>query len=203
VKALLASARTGFLLVTSPNAMTVEEALHFHTLLVQKELHVSAVIANRVHPPPRPTVLRSARSICGRPSSGWPNGPHLERRVALAVADAQLLWDKDQEQVRRMTAAGIRPLQVPSLDGEVHDLPALRELAMAMASADEARGLVAPGEARGSDGSDEAVDEDPRATLAAGAFFAVSCASVQKPSQVRCSAVTIVAGRPTSSWPPS
>jgi len=77
--------------------MTVEEALHFHTLLVQKELHVSAVIANRVHRRRAPTVLRSA-DRSRRPSSGWPNGPPIWSGAWRGGADAQLLWDKDQEQ---------------------------------------------------------------------------------------------------------
>jgi anion-transporting ArsA/GET3 family ATPase len=139
VKELLASPETGFVLVTSPNALTVEEALHFHTLLVQEELHVSAVIANRVHPPPRadgtpirPTDLQAALEQVSQPD--------LAARVVRAVTEAQLLWAKDQEQIQRLTAAGIRPLQVPWLDSEVQDLPALRDLAASLAAASEARG---------------------------------------------------------------
>lgn len=47
---LLKSSATGFVVVTAPDSLTVEEALYFYEKLDRDALHVDAFIVNRVHP---------------------------------------------------------------------------------------------------------------------------------------------------------
>ena len=51
VNALLADSRSAFVLVTSPRADAVEEAVWFHHRLLDAGLPFAGVVANRVHPP--------------------------------------------------------------------------------------------------------------------------------------------------------
>lgn len=50
VQDLLCSDETGFVVVTAPDTLTVEEALFFHDQLGGEELHVDGFVVNRVHP---------------------------------------------------------------------------------------------------------------------------------------------------------
>src|SRR5467141_4048595 len=53
VKELLASPRTGFVLVSSPNPLTTQEALFFHRALEADGIRAAAVVVNRVQRDPR------------------------------------------------------------------------------------------------------------------------------------------------------
>ncbi len=123
VKALLSGPEASFVLVTSPQPLTVGEALFFHEQLGKYGLHVGAVIANRVSPPTgAPEEAALARALAGVP-------PELAGRLREAIADADTLWRNDQEQIERLRKQGLSPICLARRETDVHDLPALKSLA--------------------------------------------------------------------------
>ncbi|HEY3445495.1 MAG TPA: ArsA-related P-loop ATPase [Myxococcales bacterium] len=137
VKEMLASPRSGFVLVTSPSTLTVDEAIYFHTLLRQDGMPVAAVVANRVHPHVEPAgaggldpakVQALAQVLQGADAGSFPEGPHA--RLSQALSEAQLLAELDEAEVRRLAeACAPTPLvAVPRFDADVYDVAGLREL---------------------------------------------------------------------------
>lgn len=134
VKALLASHETSFLLVTSPHAFTVGEAIHFHDLLALERMPIGAVVANRVHRDflgtlETPTVpgIQEALSARGIDDGGT---PPLSARLVQTATEARALAQLDRQQIDRLRAA-VAPspvLQVPRFESAVYDLPALWNL---------------------------------------------------------------------------
>ena len=119
VKALLASPRTAFLLVTSLEPEPVSETIYFHERLGEAGLPFAALIVNRVSEPvpedPEPLPLPDA----------------LARKVAAAAAEARLLAGRDAAGLARLRSALGDPevLAVPRLGGDVHDLDGLAHVA--------------------------------------------------------------------------
>ncbi|HUB07658.1 MAG TPA: ArsA-related P-loop ATPase [Myxococcales bacterium] len=129
VKQLLAGPEASFVLVTSPQPLTVDEALFFHEQLGKYALHVGAVIANRVSPPTgAPPEAELARALERVP-------PELAARLRGALADAETLWRNDHGQIERLERAGLRPLCLARRATDVHDLPELKALAEELARA--------------------------------------------------------------------
>ncbi len=131
VKEMLGSPRSAFVLVTSPSALTVDEAIYFHTLLQQNGMPIGAVVANRVHEPRAgggPEELGElAASLSGtNPPAVLPAQIRLER----ALADAELLAALDAAEVARLreACAPSPVLCVPRFDTDVYDVGSLTEL---------------------------------------------------------------------------
>jgi anion-transporting ArsA/GET3 family ATPase len=122
VQTLLASPRTAFVLVTSPRRRAIGEAMAFHHRLLDAGLPFSGVVVNRVH-----TVARhaTAEGLAGRA------GPELARKVADSLLDNRRLADGDHANLEALKRQlGRKPMiEVPELDGEVHDLEGLRRVA--------------------------------------------------------------------------
>lgn len=134
VRALLASERTAFVIVTRPDAMVIEEAQHFHRLLRNNRMPVAAVVANRVNrdflyggPLDAKAILEGARGIS---ASGVPGLGTLAERLQATLTDEQVLCQLDRTQVARLAAAvAPTPVQVMErLDHDVHDLAGLWEV---------------------------------------------------------------------------
>lgn len=116
-RALLEADRTSFLLVTGPMPERVDEAVYFHTLLLQNNLRVAGIVVNRVHGPVPPHLWDACRGLDGSLRAS------LERTL------------DEQEQLAAQDATGIARLRelcaptplvlVPHLDRDVHDLGAL------------------------------------------------------------------------------
>jgi anion-transporting ArsA/GET3 family ATPase len=118
VQALLRAPSTGFVLVAGPQAQALEEALYFHRRLVEKKLGFVAFVVNRVH-------LDPARERARR-------GPHVRLASGLAARLAQTL--REQQVLARVERQAIarlevdtrdKPLLVPELEQDVHDLRGL------------------------------------------------------------------------------
>lgn len=125
VKAILADRATTFLIVTSPQAEPVEEAVFFHGKLREAAMPFGGLVVNRVDPavgdadPPDPEDVAAALAD--------PVGTTLAGKVALAVADAQVLAARDAAAVARLQAdlGGPEMVLVPHLDDDVHDVDGL------------------------------------------------------------------------------
>lgn len=131
VRELLGDRRTVFLLVTTPEREPIEEAVFFWRRLVEAELPFGGVIVNKLHPDhlrsDRHRSEEALRRAAGAQlaEAGVPG--ELAERVAGAFLDYQALAARDRENLRILSRRlGAEPLlQVPYLDGDVHDVAGL------------------------------------------------------------------------------
>jgi anion-transporting ArsA/GET3 family ATPase len=137
VKRLLGSSEAAFVLVTSPNPLTVEESLFFHRALAEDGIATAAVVVNRLERDPHrfggseaPAALREAlfaAQIKDAPGAG--DGP-LSERLARTLVEQATLADLDRREVERLAhLLGPVPLyRVPRLRRDVHDLAGLWQI---------------------------------------------------------------------------
>lgn len=125
MSALLRHERTAFVLVSSPRAEAVDEAGFLATALHEGGFRLGGVVANMVHPlPPALPASFDADAVTG-PLADHIAYHHDLRALALA--------ERDELEGLRLLAQGAAMCEVPLLDHDVHDVPALVELAALMA----------------------------------------------------------------------
>jgi anion-transporting ArsA/GET3 family ATPase len=115
VHALLREPSSGFVLVASPQAPALEEALYFHRRLSEKGMPFVAFVVNRVHPDPgRPAgARRRARTALSAA---------LTARLVATLHEQQLLARVERRAIARLEVdAREKPLLVPELEQDVHD----------------------------------------------------------------------------------
>jgi anion-transporting ArsA/GET3 family ATPase len=134
VKQVLCSQETAFVLVTSPNPLTVDESAFFHTLLLQDAMPMAAVVANRVSQAPVRAGEVTAEQIeaLARRLEGAPTElkePAAER-IRSSVAESEILARADERQLARLASlcAPTPVVRVPRFDEDVHDLAGLWRL---------------------------------------------------------------------------
>ena len=142
VRALLASAEVGFVLVSSPSPLSVAEALAFHERLTAESMPVAGLVVNRLtpdlwpHPAPLPGPAELAGPLDaaglldethgGRDTGGGP----LPERLAAALAEHQALADGERRALEPLLARVDGPCAiVPRLETDVHDLAGLARMA--------------------------------------------------------------------------
>jgi anion-transporting ArsA/GET3 family ATPase len=118
-RALLEAETTSFVLVTGPMPERLDEALYFHTLLLQNKMRVAAVVVNRVHAPVPDElwaeVARLPAPLRQKFEDTLKENDHLARQDARGIA-------------RLREACGSTPLVlVPRFELDVHDLAGLYE----------------------------------------------------------------------------
>ncbi|TMA21699.1 MAG: ArsA family ATPase [Deltaproteobacteria bacterium] len=134
VKALLTSRDAAFVLVTSPQPLTIQEALFFHKALADDGIQTAAVIVNRVQRDPRRhggpdnlPALREALQLAQIKDAG---APPLSDRLCQTLTDQAALADLDRREVERLrtTLHGVPLFSVPRLRKDVHDLAGLWQI---------------------------------------------------------------------------
>lgn len=132
VKALLGSDKAAFVLVTSPNPHTVDEAIYFHSLLQRDQMPVGAVVANRVNvaassPIPAREIAELAGTLEGTPTT---HTRPVHERLEEAIGQARVLAEVDADQLLRLeTQCDPSPvIRVPRFDADVYDLASLWSL---------------------------------------------------------------------------
>lgn len=136
--ALLRQDRVGFVIVSSPDPMTVREALFFHERLITSSMPFAAFVVNRVHPsrPARVSVADAEALIAEAPGvralglSGTSLRIASEALVA-AHADLEALATADQAAIARLRDAGgpgARLIQIPYQREDVHEVARLVDL---------------------------------------------------------------------------
>ena len=134
VKSLLTSREAAFVLVTSPNPLTIQEALFFHQALRNDGIGTAAVIVNRVQRDPRRhggpdniPALREALQLAQIKDAG---APPLSERLCQTLTEQATLADMDRREVERLeqTLRGVPLFSVPRLRKDVHDLSGLWQI---------------------------------------------------------------------------
>ncbi|MFL5395709.1 MAG: ArsA family ATPase [Myxococcales bacterium] len=134
VKRLLSSKEAAFVLVTSANPLTIEEALFFHRALAGDGVETAAVVVNRVHRDPHRfsgpdsvPALREALTLSQIKDGG---DPPLSQRLARTLLEQATLADLDRREVERLERmlSGVPLYKVPRLRKDVHDLAGLWQI---------------------------------------------------------------------------
>jgi anion-transporting ArsA/GET3 family ATPase len=132
VKELLASPRTGFVLVTSPNPLTTQEALFFHRALEADGIRTAAVVVNRMQRDPRrhggPDTVQGLREALHLAQIKDEN--NLAQRLCQTLTEQAILADLDRREVDRVrdTLRGVPLFTVPRLRKDVHDVASLWQI---------------------------------------------------------------------------
>ena len=121
VHALLRDPSSGFVLVAGPSALALEEALYFHRRLEEKRMSFAGFVVNRVHVDP-------AREVRSRQRARAAVAPDLAARLAQTLREQQVLARVERRALARLEVdTRERPVLVPELDHDVHDLRGLAE----------------------------------------------------------------------------
>jgi anion-transporting ArsA/GET3 family ATPase len=143
VKRLLSSRDAAFVLVTSPNPLTIEEALFFHRALAGDGVQTAAVVVNRVQRDPHRfggpdsvPALREALALAQIKDGG---DPPLSQRLARTLAEQSTLADLDRREVERLERMlpGVPLYKVPRLRKDVHDLAGLWQIDQCLSAVQE------------------------------------------------------------------
>lgn len=142
VEELLRASTTAFLLVTSPERETIDEAIWFHRTLERGGLPFAGVVVNRVH---HDLLAGSEPGDVGAALRRSLPAP-LAARVAENFLDYHVLARRDDRNISRLAEAlDDEPvLLVPRLDDDVHDMEGLLRMHRYLfASGEERERLIA------------------------------------------------------------
>ena len=124
VHTLLTAATSSFLIVTSPEAAALDEAIFFGAELDRAGMHRAGVIVNRVHPLDQRGADEAAAA---RLTAAFGDG--LAAKVMSTHADVQRLAHRDQAAIERVRSAlGDEPVCLADRVADVHDLESLVDL---------------------------------------------------------------------------
>jgi anion-transporting ArsA/GET3 family ATPase len=119
VHALLRAESTGFVLVASPQPQALEESLFFHRRLLEKRMSFVGFLVNRMHSDPAraQSAHRAGRAVVS---------PELAALLTTTLREQQVLARVERRAVARLEVdTRERPVLVPELDQDVHDLRGL------------------------------------------------------------------------------
>ena len=132
VQALLRRPEVGFVLVCTPDPLTVGEALFFHARLRSSQMSLGGFVVNRVHPrgPASPSREELVLLLGARPEL---RGYEPDDMVQVAAdidrtyRDFQALAAIDAREIARLAeaTAGAPHVEVPLFDRDVHDVAGL------------------------------------------------------------------------------
>jgi anion-transporting ArsA/GET3 family ATPase len=135
VHALLSRPEVGFVLVTSPSPVAIDEALAFHERLHAESMPVAGVVANRVTPElwpggaPLPGAAELAAAAAAAGAGAGAGDDAFMARLAATLAEHQTLAVADRLALSRLFARLDVPRSVvPRLETDVHDLAGLARL---------------------------------------------------------------------------
>jgi len=131
VRALLSRPEVGFVLVSSPSPISIDETLAFHERLHAEAMPIAALVVNRLTPDlwPDGTPLPAAADLAAELVSAGAGGPALAARLAATLEEHQTLARSERRALVRLLdqIAAPRAL-VPRLETDVHDLAGLATL---------------------------------------------------------------------------
>ncbi|HEY7516586.1 MAG TPA: ArsA-related P-loop ATPase [Vicinamibacteria bacterium] len=123
VHGLLRDPCSGFLLVAGPSSAALDEALFFHRRLDEEKMPFLGFVVNRVHPDPASAAGGSGAGPRARVDD------ETAERLLDCYREQRTLFRAERKTIGRIEVdTGERPLLVPELDQDVHDLRGLREV---------------------------------------------------------------------------
>lgn len=128
VSSLLADDRTCFLIICGPQGEPIDEAVFFHSKLVENEMNFGGAVVNRVRyrlGSHQVKVKDLARRI-----EAEIDDPGLSERLARSLSEYDVLAVRDQKNIDKLTKAlnGEPVIRIPYLDTDVHDIAGLCQI---------------------------------------------------------------------------
>lgn len=148
VKTLLGDQRTCFVVVAGPRGQPIDEAVYFHSKLLENEMNFVGVIVNRVRYRlgSRAPKLRDLTARLETELGGDGDGD-LAERAARTLVEYDLLAQRDARNIDRLASVlnGEPLIRISNLDSDVHDLAGLMEINRYLFSSEIARVDLATG----------------------------------------------------------
>ncbi|HRV60076.1 MAG: ArsA family ATPase [Solirubrobacterales bacterium] len=128
VSSLLADERTCFLVICGPQGQPIDEAVFFHSKLVENRMNFGGAVVNRVRyrlGTQKPKVKDLARRI-----DSELDDEDLSERLARTLAEYDVLAVRDQKNIQVLTdtLSGEPVIRIPYLDTDVHDIAGLCQI---------------------------------------------------------------------------
>ena len=134
VRALFSRPEVGFVLVSSPSPLSVDEALAFHGRLHAESMPIAALVVNRL----TPDLWAGAAPLPGAADLAAPLAAaglaaDLGPRLAATLSEHQALCRSERRALVRLLDGVAAPRSlIPRLETDVHDLAGLARLAAAL-----------------------------------------------------------------------
>jgi len=130
---LLSSADTAFVLVASPNRVSLDEALYFHDRLGESDIEVRAIIVNRTQSngPIHPDSLTESPFDAGFSRSEGAGRDALIESIWTSYRSylkQRQVDERSINELHRHCGTSLPLIRIPRLEGEVHDLEALSKV---------------------------------------------------------------------------
>jgi anion-transporting ArsA/GET3 family ATPase len=125
VHELLRQPSVSFVLVCSPEPLSIDEALYFHERLVRARMTIGACVVNRVHDagPIAPAELEPL--LRGRPELAGYAADDLQKLAAdlgRTYQEQQVLAATDESSIVRLALTAKEPLRrIPMFEQDIHD----------------------------------------------------------------------------------
>jgi anion-transporting ArsA/GET3 family ATPase len=131
VRATLRSAEVSFVLVTSPEPMSIQEVLFFSDRLEQAAMPRGAFVVNRVRSAPAFAGADPSSDDAAQAAASHGLRLHADAAARLVVAhgDAIRFADLDRRHIRELGGRGVPVVRLPELASDVRDLGALANIA--------------------------------------------------------------------------
>jgi anion-transporting ArsA/GET3 family ATPase len=128
VSSLLTDERTSFLIICGPQGEPIDEAVFFHSKLVENQMNFAGVVVNRVRYRLGTRQVK-VNDLASRIESELEN-EDLAHRLARNLAEYDVLAVRDQKNIDKLTDAlnGEPVIRIPYLDTDVHDIAGLCEI---------------------------------------------------------------------------
>lgn len=128
VSSLLADEGTGFLIICGPHGDQIDEAVFFHSKLVESEMNFGAAVVNRVR-----YRLGTRQPRIGELTDKLEaelDDEDLADRAARNLVEYDVLALRDRKNIDRLTESlnGEPVIRIPYLDTDVHDIAGLSEI---------------------------------------------------------------------------
>ena len=145
VNTLLRARETAFVIVCGPQAEPLEEAVFFHSKLIEAKMNFAGAVVNRVRYRLGTRVPKLKALTADIEASGVE--PDLADRAARNLIEYDLLARRDNDNIAGLSKrlAGDPVIRVPYLDTDVHDVAGLCEINRFLFADEETRIELATG----------------------------------------------------------
>ena len=136
VQELLRRPEVAFVLVCSPEPMSIDEALYFHERLRRSQMSIGACVVNRVHSAGPALSSELLPLLRARPELAGYAADDLEKLAAdlgRTYNEQQVLAATDEATIARLSATAKEPLRrVPMFEQDIHDASGIALLGMTL-----------------------------------------------------------------------